>query len=80
LKVTEQQAVVVHTFSLLTQEAEADRSEFKASLVYKSNSRIARDSQRNPLGEHAILASHSPGREKSNGNKHQDSPSFQRGK
>ena len=39
--------MVVHTFNPSTQETEADRSEFKASLVYKASSRTARATQKN---------------------------------
>jgi hypothetical protein len=41
--------VGVHTYDLSTWEAEAGESEFKASLVYRMNSRIARATQRNPV-------------------------------
>jgi hypothetical protein len=40
--------VVAHTFNPSTQEAEAGRFEFEASLVYKVSSRTARAIQRNP--------------------------------
>ena len=35
--------------NLSTQEAEADGSEFKASLVYRVNSRTTKTTQRNPV-------------------------------
>lgn len=44
------QVVVVHAFNLSTLEAEAGGStEFKASLVYRTSSKIAWATQRNPL-------------------------------
>jgi hypothetical protein len=39
---------MVGAFEPTTQEAESGRSEFKASLVYRLSSRIARGKQRNP--------------------------------
>jgi len=42
--------VVLHAFNLSIWEAEAGGSlEFKASLVYRVSSRIARATQRNPV-------------------------------
>jgi hypothetical protein len=42
--------MVMHTFNHSTQKAAAGRSlEFKASLVYRVNSRTARVTQRNPV-------------------------------
>jgi hypothetical protein len=41
--------VVVHAFNPSTQEAEAGRSEFEASLVYRVSSRIARATQKTPV-------------------------------
>jgi hypothetical protein len=43
--------VVAHTFNPSTWEAETGISEFKASLVYKVNSRTARAIQRNPVSK-----------------------------
>jgi hypothetical protein len=43
--------VVEYTFSPSIWKAEADRSEFKVSLVYKWSSKIARATQRIPLLE-----------------------------
>jgi hypothetical protein len=40
-------AVVAHAFKPITQEAEAGRSEFKASLFYRVSSRTTRVTQRN---------------------------------
>jgi hypothetical protein len=41
---------VVHTFKPSTQKAEEGRSEFEASLLYRS-SRTARDTKRNPVSK-----------------------------
>jgi hypothetical protein len=43
--------MVAHAFNPSTQEAEAGGSEFKASLVYRVSSRIARDTQKNPVSK-----------------------------
>jgi hypothetical protein len=43
--------VVAHAFNPSTREAEAGRSEFEASLVYKVSSRTARAVQRNPASK-----------------------------
>jgi hypothetical protein len=43
--------VVAHAFNLSTQEAEAGRFEFEASLVYRVSSRTARATQRNPVSK-----------------------------
>jgi hypothetical protein len=45
------QVVVVHTFNSNSREAEAGRSQFKASLVYRVSSRIAKATQRNPVSK-----------------------------
>jgi hypothetical protein len=44
-------AVVAHAFNASTWEAEADISEFEASLVYRVSSRTARTAQRNPVSK-----------------------------
>jgi hypothetical protein len=41
----------VHAFNLSTWEAEAGKSEFKASLVYRVSSKTARATQRNPVSK-----------------------------
>ena len=41
--------MVAHAFNPSTWEAEADRSEFKAILVYRVSSRTARATLRNPV-------------------------------
>jgi hypothetical protein len=43
--------MVIHTFNFSTSKAEAGGSscEFKVSLVYRVNSRIAKATQRNPV-------------------------------
>jgi hypothetical protein len=44
--------VVRHAFNFSTQEAEVGRSlEFKASLLYRVNSRTAKATQRNPFSK-----------------------------
>jgi hypothetical protein len=40
---------MAHAFNPSTLEAEAGRSEFEASLVYRMSFRIARATQRNPV-------------------------------
>jgi hypothetical protein len=39
--------VLVHTFNPSPQEAEAGGSEFEANLVYKVNSKTAKDTKKN---------------------------------
>lgn len=43
--------VVVHTLNRSTQEAEAGRSEFESSLIYRVNFWTARATQRNPVSK-----------------------------
>ena len=43
--------MVAHAFDSSTWEAEAGRFEFKASLVYRVNSRTARATQGNPVSK-----------------------------
>ena len=43
--------MVAHTFNPSTQEIEAARSEFKASLVYSGSSRTSRATKRNPVSK-----------------------------
>jgi hypothetical protein len=40
---------MLHTVSPSTQESEAGRTEFEASLLYRASSRIAKATQRNPV-------------------------------
>lgn len=40
---------ISHAFDSRTREEEAGRSEFKASVVYRMDSRTARDTERNSL-------------------------------
>ena len=50
-KTLTESGVVALAFNPSTREAEAGRSlEFKVSLVYRVNSRIAKATQRNPIG------------------------------
>jgi hypothetical protein len=51
LRVVTEPGMVVHAFNPSTWEAEAEISEFVASLVYKVSSRIARAIQRNPVSK-----------------------------
>jgi hypothetical protein len=44
-------AVVVHTFNPSTPESEVGGIEFKASLIYRVSSRIAKATQRNPVSK-----------------------------
>lgn len=44
-------AVVAHTFNLSTREAEANRSKFEGSLVYRGSSGTARAIQGNPASK-----------------------------
>ena len=48
------QAVVAHAFNPNTLEAEAGRSEFKASPVYRVSSRTASSTQRNLVSKNKI--------------------------
>jgi hypothetical protein len=41
--------VVVYTFNLITWEIEAGRSEFKANLIYRVNSRTTTAIKRKPV-------------------------------
>lgn len=43
--------MMAHTFNTNTQKAEAERSEFKTSLIYKESSKIVRATYRNPVLE-----------------------------
>ena len=50
---------MVYAFNSRTQEAQAGRSlEFEASLVYRVSSRIARDTQRNPVSKQIAKPCH----------------------
>jgi hypothetical protein len=42
---------VAYAFNTSTQEVEAGRSEFKASLIYRESSKTARATGRNPVSE-----------------------------
>ena len=43
--------MVIHASDPSTQEAKAGRPELEASLVYRVNSRTARDTQSNPVAK-----------------------------